>query len=322
MTTDSPSSAMLNGFLKLVSKLPLSLLQSFARLIARFFIYNKKNNLQKTIHRNLLIAFPEWNEQQRQQVTEQALQAQLLSMVEFLKCWTNPPAYSINSIKEVYGEQLFNNALAKKNGLIIIVPHFGSWEIMNAWISQFTDMVVMYKPDSNTILNQFVLDARSSLNATLVPADDSGVRQVFKTLKKGGVTAILPDHTPEQSGGIYSPFFDCPVLTATLVSKLAQKTQCDILQFSCLRTADQHGFTIQIETVNPLIHSEHLQVSVDTLNAGIEALIRQNPQHYHWGYKRFKSHPILGGIYYVDEEEVPKLIQQAQIATATPTSTE
>lgn len=318
MTQDSAKpnaskEAVLSRLLTLLSKLPLLWLQAFASLIAFILLRHKKNGLYKTIQRNLLIAFPHWSEQQRQHMTALALQAQLQSILEFLKCWGNPPAYSVNLIKQVTGEHLLTDAIEQQKGLILLVPHFGTWEIMNAWINQFTDIVIMYKPDDNPALNEFVLQARSRLRATLVPADESGVRQLFKALKRGGVTAILPDHTPEASGGIYSPFFGCPVLTSTLVSRLAQKTQCAVLQLSCLRIEeDPHFFQVSVETLDNAIHSENLQTSVDCMNASIEQLIKRHPQHYHWNYKRFKANPLLTDIYYENATKVALHIQQAR----------
>ena len=298
--------------LALLGKLPLLWLQLFASLIAWVLVLHKKNGLYKTTHRNLLIAFPEWDEKHRQHMTALALKAQLQSMLEFVKCWSSPPQYSVERIKQVTGQHLLHDAIARQKGLILIVPHFGTWEIMNAWINQFTDIVVMYKPDNHPALNKFVLQARSRLRATLVPADESGVRQLFKALKRGGVTAILPDHTPEASGGIYSDFFGCRLLTSTLVSRLAQKTQCEVLQLSCQRMADDpHYFQVNVETVDTAIRSDSLQASVDCMNTSIENLIRRHPQHYHWNYKRFKANPLLGDIYYEDADKLAPRIQQA-----------
>lgn len=312
----SNGETVLSGLLALFSKLPLLWLQAFASMVAWVLIQHKKNGVYKTIHRNLLIAFPEWDEAYRQQVVALSLKAQLQALLEFVKCWAKPPQYSVSLIKQVTGEQLLKDAISQQKGLILIVPHFGTWEIMNAWVNQFTDIVVMYKPDDNPALNQFVLQARSRLRATLVPADESGVRQLFKALKRGGVTAILPDHTPETSGGIYSDFFDCPVLTGTLVSRLAQKTQCEVLQLSCQRMQDDpQYFQLDIETVDAAIRNDNLQTSVDALNMAVEGLIRRAPQHYHWNYKRFKANPLLGNIYYEDAGKLTQRIQQARLET-------
>ncbi|XID75514.1 lysophospholipid acyltransferase family protein [Alkanindiges sp. WGS2144] len=295
-----------------LGKLPLPLLQWLARGSARLLGLNKSTKAITTIERNLLIAFPHLRPVQRQLLAKQALTAQLQSMLEFIKCWGSSPQWSIRQIKQVTGQHLLIQAIEQKKGLILVVPHFGSWELMNAWLSQFTATVIMYKPSKNAQLDQFVLAARNRLRATLVPADESGVRQIFKALKQGGVTAILPDHTPEPSGGIYSPFFGCPLLTSTLVSKLAQKTQCAVLQMYCLRQPDQPGFSIHIEPMDDTIRSASLQQSVDCLNASIEQLIQAHPAHYHWTYKRFKANPALEDIYYQDDAQVADKIKTSQ----------
>lgn len=309
-TSGSTTPSALVGLLNLISKLPLPVLQLIAGWIAFLLCILPKQKLLNTIERNLLLAFPEWDTSTRQQTARQALRSQSLSMVEFLKSWGMPPQYSIEKIQHVHGEALFHDALASKQGLILVLPHFGSWEMMNAWFNQFTPIVIMYKPDTNPAINQFVRQARSSLNATLVPTNESGVRQLFKALKQGGTIAILPDHIPEQAGGIYSPFFNRPVLTSTLVSKLAQKTQCQVLQLACTRN-DQHGFDIYIETVHEDIRSSNLQASVDALNISMENLVRRHPAQYHWNYKRFKALPILDQAYYVTEPAALSLAAQS-----------
>ncbi len=308
----SVSSSVLGNSLYWLSKMPLGFLQGLARLAAGVIARIQSASAVKTIERNLLIAFPHLSPSERQQLAKQALQAQFQSMLEFVKCWGNAPQFSLNQIKQVEGECLLTQAIEEKKGLILVVPHFGSWEIMNAWLNQFAAMVIMYKPSKNPQLDQFVLQARSRLRATLVPTDENGVRQIFKALKQGGVTAILPDHIPEQSGGIYAPFFDCPVLTTTLVSRLAQKTQCAVLQLSCLRNTDHNGFHIKIEAIDDAIRSKDLQVSVNALNASIERLIARHPAHYHWTYKRFKANPLLEDIYNLNDAQAITRIKAAQ----------
>lgn len=302
----------LTGVLFILSKLPLGALQWLASLYSGLIGRINSARARHTVERNLLIAFPELSQQQRQALSSRTLQAQFQSMLEFVKCWGNPPAWSIAQIKQVEGQHLLEEALNQRKGLILVLSHFGSWEISNAWVSQFTDLVIMYKPSSNQPLEQLVLKARSSLGTTLVPTDKSGVRQMLAALKQGRVTALLPDHSPEESGGIYSDFFGCPVLTGTLVSRLAHKTQCAVLQMSCMRLPDLSGFSILFEPMDRRIAGADLQASVDTLNRSFEQIIRRYPQHYHWNYKRFKANPLLENIYYVPDDQVAAQILKAQ----------
>ena len=313
-SSQQPSSTVLGYALRWLSKMPLGFLQRLGRTSARLISHIQSASALASVERNLLIAFPQLNSTDRKQLAKQALAAQFQSMLEFVKCWGNTPAFSLNQIKHIEGQHLLTQAIADNKGVILVVPHFGSWEFMNAWLCQFGDMIIMYKPSNNQQLDEFVLQARSRLSATLVPANENGVRQIFRALKQGGVTAILPDHIPEQSGGIYSNFFDCPVLTTTLVSRLAHKTQCAVLQVSCLRQDNHDGFRIMIEPIDEVIRSANLQDSVDGLNASMAQLIARHPVHYHWTYKRFKANPLLASIYSLPEPEVTAQIQRAQIA--------
>lgn len=113
------------------------------------------------------------------------------------------PEYSLSLLKDIQGEHVFTNALANGKGVIVVVPHFGSWELLNAWLNVHATPVIMYKPNKSEGVNRYVLEARQKFNATLVPTDETGIRAIFKSLKQGGLTVILPDHVPKPSGGIF-----------------------------------------------------------------------------------------------------------------------
>ena len=93
---------------------------------------------------------------------------------------------------------------------------------MNAWCAQFTSMTILYKPVKNADADRFVREARSREQANLVPTDESGVRQIFKALKQGETTVILPDHTPNVGGDMVN-YFGVPLASSNLSAKLIQK---------------------------------------------------------------------------------------------------
>lgn len=307
MTTKSSRTPLLFLF-NLFARLPIGALQGIARSLTGLILFLPSASISKTIRRNLLLTYPEKSELEREQMTKDSLRSQAMSLLEFIKTWGNPPQYSIDQIREVHGKELFLAALKNPKGLIGIIPHHGTWEMMNAWVNQYTAPTIMYKPADNPSLDAFVLAARSRLNATLVTTDESGVRAIFKKLKQGGFAAILPDHTPDESGGIIAPFFGHDVLTTTLVSRLAQKTGCGVVQMACIRREDGDGFDIYFEELPDEIRSRDLQTSVNTLNIAVENLIRRDPVQYQWSYKRFKNAPHLKDIYRISDEEAKQVL--------------
>ncbi len=275
--------------LKFLSQLPLSVLYFLARALGLAMMLMPNATMRRVIRVNLNLAYPNLSNKQRENLEQASVYSQFFTAVESIKSWGMPSSYSLKQIHRVYDAAILTNALKNPNGVIAVVPHFGTWEVMNAWLNQYASPVIMYKPSKNIAVDRFMLEARQRLNAMLVPTDESGVRAIFRALKQGGVTAILPDHVPDHSGGIYSEFMGQRVLTTTLVSKLAQKTQCSVVGLSCIRRNDGLGFDIVCDLLDSEILSKDLSRSVDYLNKEITRMIARAPEQYMWGYKRFKQ---------------------------------
>ena len=273
---------------KIIALLPFSFLQLIASWVA--IILNSYNSSMKQItHINIQLVYPDLNTQQQQIFIKNSLKNQCKTYIESIKIWSMPPKYSLSLLKNIDGEQFLTEALTNKKGVIVVIAHFGCWELLNAWLNLHTAPMIMYKPNKNKALNRFILEARQNLNAMLVPTDENGVRAIFKHLKQGELTVILPDHLPKESGGIYSEFFGQNTLSTTLVSKLANKTQSNVIGISCIRNKDTQ-FDIQCTPLSEYILSKDLQISVDHLNKDLENMINVAPEQYIWSYKRFRNY--------------------------------
>ena len=300
MTQPAPTTA-LSRLLNFVSRQPLTVARFFAKSLAFLVNTLRLSKTSQTIQLNLQIALPELNSQQREQITQQAIRNELTSYFEFFHIWGSSNQKNIQRIHQVHGLELLQEALAAQKGLVLIVPHFGTWEIMNTWIAQYTQMTIMYKPVKNPAADDFVRQARSREQAHLVPTDESGVRQIFKALKQGGTTVILPDHTPNV-GGEMIPFFGIPLESSNLSAKLIQKTKAKALFLYALRNTDQ-GFDMYIEAIDEHIYQCDANAGTAIIHRAIEDLIRRYPTHYHWSYKRYKAHPDLRGVYHKPVQE-------------------
>ncbi|ATZ67818.1 lysophospholipid acyltransferase family protein [Acinetobacter haemolyticus] len=314
----SKSSNTSYRLIKFLSRQPIQLGRFFARMLAGFLTSFQLSKISKIIGLNIQIAFPNMDLQQRQQLTKKAIQNELTSYFEFLSIWGSSNQRNIQRIQNVSGEQYLHEALAEKKGIVLIVPHFGTWEVMNAWLSQYTEMTILYKPVKNPDADRFVREARSREQAHLVPTDESGVRQIFKALKQGGTTAILPDHTPDHGGEMIN-YFDIPLASSSLSAKLIQKTKAKALLIYTMRN-DQDGFDMYIEPIDPQIYQGSAEDGTLIIHQTLEQLIKRYPDHYHWSYKRFSANKELKRIYDIDENqalakvaEVRHLTQQASI---------
>ena len=299
------------GFLRYV---PLSVLRGLAAC-ASYIAYHCQLSIYRSIQANLILVYPQMPDKQRQKLTKQILKNQLISTVDSFKTWAMPPKWSVRQIKQVYHEDILTKALANPNGMLAIVPHIGTWEMMNAWLNTFGSPTIMYKPMKNAAVDRFVLQGRERLNASLVPTDASGVKAIFKTLKEGGFSIILPDHVPDVSGGEIVPFFGIETITSTLAPKLAAKTGCALVGLSCIKREHGDGFEVFCYELNDeRLYSKDTKIATAALNRAMEQMIYPHFLHYMWGYRRFKHTPLANNPYLLNKDELKNIAIELQAA--------
>ena len=289
---------------------PLSVLQMLARFVAWIILRMPSASIMRTVKINMALIAPTLSDLQKQALTKEIIYHQCLTSIESIKSWAMPPDWSIAQICDVHNKDILLDGLASPNGMLAIVPHLGTWEMMNAWLNQFGSPTIMYKPVKGDITNNFILQGRARLNATLVPTDGSGVKAIFKTLKQGGFSIVLPDHVPDPSGGVVVPFFGIETLTSTLASKLASKTKCALVGLSCIRRDDGRGFDIYCYKLDdPALYNRNAETAAYALNLAMQRMIEDNYSHYMWGYRRFKLIPTINNPYSVDDADLAALIR-------------
>ena len=289
---------------------PLSVLQMLARFVAWIILRMPSASIMRTVKINMALIAPTLSDLQKQALTKEIIYHQCLTSIESIKSWAMPPDWSIAQIRDVHNKDILLDGLASPNGMLAIVPHLGTWEMMNAWLNQFGSPTIMYKPVKSMMTNDFILQGRARLNATLVPTDGSGVKAIFKTLKQGGFSIVLPDHVPDPSGGVVVPFFGIETLTSTLASKLASKTKCALVGLACIRRDDGHGFDIYCYKLDdPALYDRNAETAAYALNLAMQRMIEDNCSHYMWGYRRFKLIPTINNPYSVDDADLAALIR-------------
>lgn len=307
--TTSTVTRLLNFF----SRRPIRFARFFARILSSIVNFFHLSKSPKSIRLNLEICLPHLSHEHKELLVREAISNEMQSYMEFFSIWGSSTAENIARIRRIEGEHYFHEALAEKKGIVLLAPHFGTWEVMNAWFSQYTEMTIMYKPIKNEDADQFVRLARSRERANLVPTDESGVRQIFKALKLGGTTVILPDHTPKHGVETIN-YFGLPLASSNLSSKLIQKTKAKSFLVYAIRN-ETEDFDMFIEPMDEKIYQGTANDGTLVIHHAIEDLIRRYPEHGHWSYKRFKANPELRDIYDLPFEEAVAKIERIRAET-------
>jgi KDO2-lipid IV(A) lauroyltransferase len=280
---------LLIGIIRLVSWLPLSMAHGLGRLIGLSLWYSRSSTA-KVAMINLKLCFPDESPELRKQKAKNSLIALGKTYAEMGMSWMWPIPKVQKLITQVEGMEHLQQALDNDNGIILIAPHLGNWELLNHFFRQHLFMTVMYKAPKIPALNTFIFNTRKRVDVGLVPANKRGVLSLFKLLKKKGVIAVLPDQEPSESSGVFAPFFGQPALTGKLIGDLAKKTPAYLLCCYAKRL-DDGNYAVVLKPANEDIRNEDSVVAATALNQSIEACILDCPEQYQWGYKRFRIQP-------------------------------
>jgi KDO2-lipid IV(A) lauroyltransferase len=276
--------------IRLVGAIPLNLGQRFGSVLGRLMVVLNGREV-KIARRNISICFPELSEDEIEEFLNKSFQHAGMQLLEIAHLWVSPPKRSLSLIKKVKGRELFEKAKQGNKGLIIILPHLGNWEMINAYLLEDTPIRAMYSPAKLKEVDELMCKGRAQTGLALSAANAKGVSLLITTIKKGGNLAILPDQEPPRDSGEFAPFFDKEALTMTLISKLLLKTGANAVIAYAKRLGPGKGVEVIFKEVPKEIFSEDLRTSVSALNIAVEGAIRENPEQYMWGYKRFRKRP-------------------------------
>jgi KDO2-lipid IV(A) lauroyltransferase len=216
---------------------------------------------------------------------------------ELPKLWLRPQKEVIARVRGVNGWALVDKARLDGKGILFLTPHLGCFEITAQYIAAQLDLGSTQELKSRIPLTVLFRDAKQQsvskllkigrgTHLKLAPADLSGVRALLRALRNGEATGMLPDHVPGSGEGTWLPFFDKPAYTMTLAARLAD-TGAEVLFVYAIRLPNAAGYHLYFRAPSIAITGT-LEERAIAINQNLEAIIRQHPGQYMWGYNRYK----------------------------------
>ncbi|CAN1516541.1 HtrB Lauroyl/myristoyl acyltransferase [Burkholderiaceae bacterium] len=275
-------SYLLNLVLRIVAALPLAVTQCFGGFLGyiAYLTSSKYRGLFRTNYAQALQA----NQLQPQYLKAIPGSGMLLS--DSLWIWHNPQQALV--LAEVTNWRLVAEAIDEGNGLIMLCPHLGGFEIIPRILANHFPATILYRPARQKWLNNVIESWRAYPNMHFVPTNLHGVRQMVRALSRGEAIGILPDQVPSGGEGMWVPFFGRYAYTTTLPARLAGRKHIPVVLFSAQRKGLGQGWLIHAERLPAF--AENTSVAATELNLALEKIILRAPNQYIWAYNRFK-HP-------------------------------
>lgn len=208
------------------------------------------------------------------------------NMLELPFVWCASPQRVLNAI-QVDNWSVVEAAQEAKRGIIFLTPHLGCFEISAQVAAAKLPLTVLYRPPKQEALKPLIEDARARHNLSLAPANLSGVRSLFKVLKRNGAIGLLPDQVPQNGEGVWADFFGKPAYTMTLPAKMLEMTGAAMILAFAERLPRGQGYRLHLQSFTMEADLSPKQ-QVRAINAAMEKLIALCPAQYFWSYNHYK----------------------------------
>ena len=206
-------------------------------------------------------------------------------VAEMPAVWLRPRAETAVLVQRIEGAEQVLAAHAAGKGIAFFTPHLGCFEIAARVAAEHFPITALYRPPKMEWLQQLIDHGRAGDNLRLARADLAGVRELLAALARKEAVGILPDQVPGQGEGEWVDFFGRPAYTMTLGGKFVERPGVASFVAYGERLPRGGGYAVHIR---PLPEARPGETGVRRLNRAIEALIRECPGQYLWGYNRYK----------------------------------
>lgn len=255
-------------------------------------MYRKNAKSARITRKNLSLAYPQHDDALLEQQVRLSLQETMKTGMELGRYWLAPMDEILSDVREVYGLEEIKELYQQGQGVIVLGPHLGNWELFGHYINEQFVFSAMYAPQDNKELEAIIYQGRCRAGMDMVPANLKGVASLLKSLKKGGIVGNLPDQEPDdRSGGVFAPFMGVEAFSPKLVTRLISKTGAKVVAGFAKRLPDGQGFDIIFIDADEGIYSQDEREAVTAMNRTVETLVAMAPEQYQWEYKRFKTRP-------------------------------
>jgi KDO2-lipid IV(A) lauroyltransferase len=182
--------------------------------------------------------------------------------------------------------------LEKKKGALLLISHFGNWEMMGLMSKVIGNpIMVLAKPmKKNQWVDQFITKIRNASGLEVISTANAS-RKVMKALSQNRVVGILIDQRAKRSEGIWADFFGRKAPTTPGLAVLAMKTGAPVLPVFMIRNGFQKHRLIVKEPLE-LIHTGDIKKDVEAntqlFNHTLESMIREYPDQWFWVHRRWE----------------------------------
>ena len=245
------------------------------------------------VYRAVRACFPELSEERVRAIARESYRG--LGRIAMEIIWLSRAERS--QVEELFvepeGWEQLEAAHAEGRGVIVVMAHFGNWELAAAYMTMRglpLDGIAMHM--ANPLSDGFITRTRTRLGINVV-FDEHAVRRIPKALKEGHVVALVSDQGAKGLAGTFVNFFGRPAKTPRGAAVFAQRNRLPLLYVAAVRQPDnRYRFHVTpVPVADTGDRDRDIDATVQNYTDVIEAYVRRYPEQYFWQHRRWKRQP-------------------------------
>lgn len=284
----------IQAILWLAAHLPRPLVLSFYERLGKL-AYRLYPEVRAQIKRNLSFALGLEVESVNQEEFTRTLFSNLSKNVADIFISHSPSAWKklLNSVN-VEGLEHFDQAYQRGEGVIMLGPHLGAFEMVGTYLSHRGYKVnLVGRKLKNDTLDALLVKHRSCYGARTIYSQES-VLTLVRALKRGEAVAILIDQDVSWAKGVFVNFFGKPTYTPIGAAWLAQSTNTAVVPMAIHRLSNEEQqitFLPELKIDKTGNTEDDLKTNTQRFSDVLEKLIRQDLTQWVWMHNRWKTQP-------------------------------
>ena len=237
--------------------------------------------------------FPEKTGEERRGIYDEMCRHQAMNLVELMR-FAGGRDEELAGLLEVRGEETVKAALARGKGALILIAHFGNYDLMGLYASKLFGypLTIITKTLRNAKLNELWWEMRRKAGVNEIPAHKA-YRPCVRALQANGLVGFMLDQNRPAAEGVFVDFFGEAASTTPGLAFMAAQTGAPVVPVFMRRTPEgRHVLEVGALLEPPPDRKEEtLRAFTAACTKIIEDEIRRYPDQWLWWHKRWKSRP-------------------------------
>jgi len=241
---------------------------------------------------NLRIAFgQEKSEEERRGIAKRNFQHMGMMVIEFFRILgmdtdTFKRKVNVEGIEEAL------KLLEKKKGGLLLIGHFGNWELMGIMskVIQIPILAIAKPIKQNEKLYRFILEIRDKAGLKII-SPENAVQKVIRALSKNWLVAILIDQRAKRSRGVWVDFFGKKAPAMPGLAVMAIRSGAPVVPVFMIRNGFQkHRLVVKkpVELVLTGDMEKDVETNMQRFTDVLESMIREYPDQWVWIHRRWE----------------------------------